>query len=71
MQNLFKATYKETIHHFVRSARLNKACDLLKQSQSSIAFIASECGYTNPSKFSAFFKAEKHMSPKSYRNHYQ
>lgn len=71
MQNLFRATYDQSIHSFVMSSRIKKACDLLKNSNMSITFIANEIGYINTSKFSAFFKNEKQMTPKMYRNLYK
>ncbi|MBS1008252.1 helix-turn-helix domain-containing protein [Leuconostoc suionicum] len=71
MQKLFKATYYQSIHSFVLSARLEKACYLLKDSEKSITFIANEVGYINASKFSAFFKDEKGLTPKMYRKLYK
>ncbi|SPE66197.1 helix-turn-helix domain-containing protein [Leuconostoc mesenteroides] len=71
MQKLFKATYYQSIHSFLMSARLEYACALLKDSQASITFIANEVGYMNTSKFSAFFKKEKQMTPKMYRQLYK
>lgn len=71
MQKLFKLTYYQSVHSFVLSTRLEHACRLLKESDKNITYIANEVGYMNTSKFTAFFKNEKQMTPKTYRQLYK
>ena len=53
---------------FIRIIRLNKAKDLLKQPDSSIASIALDCGYNDPGYFARVFKQEYGVTPQDWRN---
>ncbi|MFV0266744.1 MAG: helix-turn-helix domain-containing protein, partial [Draconibacterium sp.] len=52
---------------FIRSVRLKKAKELLQSSDMSIAQIAYETGFKDPSWFSRSFKAEFGYAPKEIR----
>ena len=52
---------------FIRIIRLNKAKELLKQSDSSIASIALDCGYNDPGYFARVFKQEYGVTPQDWR----
>lgn len=63
----FKKTYHTSIHQFLLNYRLNKACELLTNSELSIYEIASCCGFVDANYFSKAFKHEYHTSPSEYR----
>jgi signal transduction histidine kinase/DNA-binding response OmpR family regulator len=48
---------------FIRIIRLNRAKEMLKHSDSSIASIALECGYSDPGYFARVFKQECGETP--------
>jgi len=52
---------------FIRTIRLNKAKDLLKNSSDSIASIALDCGYNDPGYFGRIFKQECQLTPHEWR----
>ena len=51
---------------FIRTMRLKRACQLLRQSQLMVAEIAYTVGYNSPKVFSQSFKAEYGMTPSEY-----
>ena len=67
LKNNFKAMYGSSLYAYLRTLRMNRAAAMLKTSDKSIAEIANEVGYENPSKFSAAFVSEMHMQPLEYR----
>ena len=56
---------------FIRIIRLNKAKELLKTPDNSIASIAFECGYNDPAYFSRVFKQENDVTPQEWRVKYK
>lgn len=52
---------------FIRIIRLNKAKELLKFPENSIAGIALDCGYNDPAYFARVFKQENGMTPQEWR----
>ncbi len=68
LKNCFKAIYGSSIYSFLRSARMNYAATLLRTTDLSVAQVAGEVGYSNPSKFSAAFQKEIEVLPLEYRN---
>ncbi len=71
MKKEYRAFYGMPIHAYLRQKRLEKACELLKKTNSYVARIANEVGYTSPSKFTAMFKKNMLMTPTKYRNLYR
>ena len=68
---LFKETFGESPQQFLIRYRINKACDLLKHTQMSIADISKAVGYDNQLHFSRAFKNTLNISPTEYRkNHF-
>jgi AraC-like DNA-binding protein len=47
--------------------RLNKAKELLRIADTSIASIAFECGFNDPAYFSRAFKQENGVTPQEWR----
>ena len=65
---LFKAETGMTVGAYINSARVVRAKHLLRDGTEPIAFVASECGYNEPSVFAKSFKKETGMTPSAYRN---
>ena len=61
-----KALTQQTPSRFIRSYRLRRAQDLLKQGDLTIAEVAYEVGFTDPSYFSRTFHQEFKQSPSDY-----
>lgn len=68
LKSCFKAIYGSSIYSFLRSARMNHAATLLRTTDLSVAQVAGEVGYSNPSKFSVAFQKEIRILPLEYRN---
>lgn len=60
----FKCLYNKTIFGYLRDKKMEKAKELLLNEEKTIAQIASEIGYANPSQFSATFKKKYGINPK-------
>ena len=67
MKNCFKGIYGTSIYSYIRAYRMQTAAYMLRTTNQSITTIASNVGYSNPSKFSAAFKKIMGMSPIKYR----
>ena len=65
---LFKAEMGMTVGAYINSARVVRAKQLLRDGKEPISFVASECGYNEPSVFAKSFKKETGMTPSAYRN---
>ncbi|WP_282147824.1 AraC family transcriptional regulator [Algibacter lectus] len=63
----FKKTFKKTFTSYLNEYRVSKACELLKESDSSIEQIAFETGYPNLSFFHRQFKFFTSRTPAQYR----
>jgi YesN/AraC family two-component response regulator len=64
---LFKQSTGKSVHQYVIYRRVERAKRLLKQSDLSIADIAAECGFANPSHLALHFKRLIGVSPKKFR----
>lgn len=66
--------FQETLHltplDYLRSCRLQKACQLLAQSDEPMTQIAERCGLGSSSYFSQVFRAAMGCSPSEYRKHW-
>lgn len=67
MKICFKGVFGEPIYAYMRSFRMNKAAELLRESKKSVDFIAGVVGYESHSKFSEAFKKVIGKSPLQYR----
>ena len=63
----FKAIYQQTPYNFLRMAKMNKAAELLRGKKITVAEVARELGYENPSNFTRTFKAMFGVLPKAYK----
>ncbi|MDR7869321.1 MAG: AraC family transcriptional regulator [Tissierellaceae bacterium] len=67
-QRIFKKTMNKTPYQFILEFRLNKAKELLKKEDISIAEIAGLCGFLSSGHFSTVFKKNEGITPLKYRN---
>ncbi|MBM7833961.1 AraC family transcriptional regulator [Clostridium sardiniense] len=65
---LFKSNMTMSPQQYLINYRLNKACELLRKSTSSINEIAYLTGFSSPSYFSRIFTKYNGLSPINYRN---
>lgn len=66
-KKLMSITGKSPIE-FIRTIRLKRAAQLLRESQLSISEIAYKVGFNNPKNFSKYFKREFDHLPSHYQN---
>lgn len=67
LTNIFKNITGISPQEYLLNIRIEKACQLLSQSNIPINQVAAECGYSDPLNFSRIFKKYKHFSPSEYR----
>ena len=68
LSRIFKRVESLNINDYITNKRIDKACCLLKGTQTPISEISAQIGYSSPYYFSACFKKSKGMSPSEYRN---
>lgn len=67
LNQLFKDYANHSAFAHLKELRLQKAKELLLQTDSTITEIAGEVGWTNASKFTASFKSRFGLTPQEYR----
>ncbi|WP_323120102.1 GlxA family transcriptional regulator [Burkholderia alba] len=68
LERLFSATLKDTPTHFYLRLRLERARELLQQTDMTITSVCVACGFESPSHFSRTYRARFGTSPRSDRN---
>ena len=63
----FKKRQRVSIGAYLRQLRIQRACQLLRNSQMPLAEIALECGFSDQSHFSATFKRTMGTTPSAER----
>jgi AraC-like DNA-binding protein len=63
----FKKWYKESPAKYFKTKRLEKAADLLKNTELRVNEIAWNCGFENAAHFGASFRSSYGQTPKEYR----
>lgn len=71
LRKCFKDIYGKPIYQWYKEYRLEKARKLLLETDLSIITIATQIGYTNPSKFSSAFQSYFHQTPYIYRKEHK
>ena len=66
-RRLTKVTGK-TSGEFIRTIRLNTACQLLEKKAGNVTEVAYQVGFSSLSHFAKAFKAQVGVSPSDYRN---
>ena len=67
LKAVFKAVYGDSLAAHMKEHRLEKAAELLRHGDESVAEIAAAVGYDSASRFSAAFRERFHMLPTEYR----
>ena len=67
LKDTFKGIYGQPIGAYMKEYRIRQAADLLRQTQVSVAEIASQVGYENQSKFASAFRDIMKIAPAEYR----
>lgn len=67
MKELFRAVYGSSIAAHIKEHRMERAAELLKDTDQSMAEIANGVGYGSQSKFTAQFKRAYGIPPTEYR----
>jgi len=63
----FRRAVGHSVLQEIRSVRLEKAKELLREGQHKLEFVANLCGYKTLAAFSAFFRAETGVPPSLWR----
>jgi AraC-like DNA-binding protein len=63
----FPSKMRNTYAEFINELRINNACNLLRNSNETIAFVCFETGFNNLSNFNRQFKGLIGKSPSAYR----
>lgn len=71
LKEAFKKVYDNSIAAHIKEHRMEKACELLRDTSDNILEIAKKVGYENQSKFSETFKEYYKMLPTEYRKNKQ
>jgi len=67
---IFSQTVGKTFISYLTLLRIEKAKELLSQTDMKLSAIAMEIGYNEPNYFSHVFKKNEGITPKEYRNNY-
>lgn len=64
-------TFREALHmtpfEYIKSYRLQKACQMLAESQEPITVVSHSCGFGSSSYFGKVFRGYAHCTPYEYR----
>ena len=67
ISRLFKTEYGENLSGIIEKLRVEKACELIKNTDIKIGDIAEKVGYTSDLSFRRAFKKVTGMNPGEYR----
>ncbi|MDD3279102.1 MAG: AraC family transcriptional regulator [Lachnospiraceae bacterium] len=67
----FKNIYGMPIYAYIRSKKMQQACQLLKTTESTVLDIGNRMGYDNGSKFARAFRSVVGVGPREYRRSQQ
>ena len=67
LKDTFKGIFGQPIGTYMKVYRMKQAAALLRQTQATIAEIASQVGYENQSKFATAFRDVMKIAPAEYR----
>lgn len=65
---LFLKEGGQSFHRYLLTIRMERACQLLRESSASVQQIAYSVGFTDPSNFCHAFRSTFSMTPGDYRN---
>jgi transcriptional regulator GlxA family with amidase domain len=67
LQRKVKQAMGITPQDLLREARIKRACQLLRQTDKTVAEVAYACGFSDPKYFSRSFKQSTGLSPTEYK----
>lgn len=67
----FKEVHGVSFLEYMTNARLERACEILRNERRSVTEIASQVGYSNAPYFCTKFKNKYGVTPLQYRNSYR
>lgn len=70
LEEKFRITLGHSVFHEIRRCRVDGICKLLIETDMTITDIALMLGYNDSDHIARFFKKEKNMTPKHFRNTY-
>jgi AraC family transcriptional regulator of arabinose operon len=70
LTHIFKKNINISPQDFLVNYKIDKACNLLENTDLSIKVVAKSIGYSDPLTFSKIFKKVKGESPKNYRENF-
>lgn len=70
LERLFRKTFGITPGQYVRKIRLNAACQLIRETDRSLADIARTCGFFDQTSMTHSFRTELKITPNRYRNRF-
>jgi len=68
MKSYFKAYYGTPVSTYIREFKMQRAAQILENSERSVADIAESLGYENPAKFTHAFQKIMKTTPSRYRS---
>ncbi|MFV0519482.1 MAG: helix-turn-helix domain-containing protein [Lachnospirales bacterium] len=68
---IFNTVLKQTPNIYLTNYRIQKSCELLRNTTLSISEVAISCGFNNSSYFTQVFRKITTHTPKNYRNLYK
>lgn len=71
VSNIFKEETGNTVYDYLTTLRIDKACQLLRNSQLKVADIATLVGYQNENSFIRAFRKNKSITPGKFRESYK
>lgn len=66
----FKSFFGQSPYKYIKNVRMNKAAEMLVNTDKSITSVCLDCGYESLSSFSYLFKNTYGISPEKYRQTY-
>lgn len=67
-RHIFKQRFGVSPQKYMINVRLEKACNMLLETELTCTEIAYECGFSNSAQFSAMFKERYKFAPKDFKN---
>jgi AraC-like DNA-binding protein len=71
LSRFFRRVTGRTLTDYVNSVRIETACQLLVDTDDTVATVAARAGFANLSYFNRRFLADQRMRPSQYRQHYR
>ncbi|MFW6308818.1 MAG: AraC family transcriptional regulator [bacterium] len=68
LYTIFKDNLNISPQEYIIKFRINKACELMKNTELSIGDISRSVGYNDPMNFSKIFKQKKNVTPTEFKN---